>query len=338
MRYKLVAMGLLVVLLVTSVGTAFAQEDLPLAADPNAQVCYPWWNEPWYSDVNGNGLWEERYWPLSYGGFGTPLSSGFFDAKLGDIVQVFFPLFNPDGFPATFWPVDVYLWRPPTILECEDGEYKYWSLVMNPQKVDSGWPAPYDFPSWFAGAWDNPDGPRRQSWPAYQETDIFGFYYAKFMLPRDEVWFPCGYPCKWQCNGYNPWTDTYTWHSPWLTAYSYPPAVPFTPEWYYPLMYPMYWPYKWDALYGWVGDMFDAESSPWWYMSTFTDPQDTTHPLTIWLAEGVFDTYIDTWDAAGTPPWAEVEVTGYTWKTSDLKWAQWPDDWPYLCEDHRWYP
>jgi hypothetical protein len=42
---------------------------------------------------------------------------------------------------------------------------------------------------------------------------MFGWYYAEFMMPRDEVWFPCGFPLKWQCNYViDPWTVEY--HSP----------------------------------------------------------------------------------------------------------------------------
>jgi hypothetical protein len=348
-------MALLLVILVTSVGTAFAEEPSPMQqvenrpANAEAVICYDWFNEPWYSDVNGNDLWEERFYPFPYGGFDRIASSVSADTMLGDIWAFSFPLFNPDFLPATFWPVDVYLWRPPTIRICEDTDLlvwwteKYWPFVMNPQMPDNGYGGTdWEFDTWYLGTWDNPDGPRRQSWPMYQETDIWGYYYARFMLPRDEVWYPCGYPCKWNCNYYNPWTAEYTWHSPWLTDFRYPPAVPFTPEWYWPLMYPMYWPYKWDWFYGWVGDLpwtAENEAMPTTYLPAFSDPQDTTHPLTYWMVEGVFDTYINTFDpGVDSPPWGEFEILGYTWKTSDLKWAEWPDDWPYLCEDHDWYP
>jgi hypothetical protein len=355
-------------MVLTSAGSVFAdkpQGELPAAPVGDEQfTCWPWWVDPWLSDVNWNGVPEIRHPPIPYGGFTSPDAwIPELDGKLGDIAIMFFPVFNPSGFPATFWPVDVYLWRPPTIMWCEhdtdpllDDWYKYWPLQANTQMPDNlvgmlgGGPWSTGG-TWYLGEWDNPDGPRRQSWPTYQETDVWGFYYAKFMLPRDEVWYPCGYPCKWGCSWYDPWADAWEFHSPWLLNTKYPPAVPFTPAWYAPIYSPLYWPYKWDWFYGWVGDLgWTAENEafpgPQWVtigavdyylvLPSVSDPQDTVGPLTMWAVEAEFGTFIDL--VGGLTPWAEIEVLGYDWKTSDLKWAHWPDDWPWLCEDHDWYP
>jgi hypothetical protein len=377
MQHKWLVVGLLVILVVTGVGGVFAQEptraDIPFVEGPDGPEatwdCSWWWEDPWLSDTNWNGVLEERTPPIPFGGFTSP--SGWKitnDHKLGDQVSMFFPVFDPDGDPAVFWPVDVYLWRPPTYLFCQDLDLapaaREWVLFygwpfqgnakMDKNFVGSGLltgaGSEWDFDSWYQLTWDNPDGPRRQSWPKYQSTDSVGFYYAKFMLPRDEVWYPCSYPGKWDCNFYDPWTDTWEFHSPWLRADKYPAsAPPFASE-----LFPLYWPYKWDSLYGWTGDLpwtagYDeaipypqwAEipiGSGFWYylvLPSLTDPQDTVAPLTLWAVEGMYDTYIDL--VGGVTPWDEIEVLGYDWKTSDLQWAQWPDDWPYLVGDHRWY-
>lgn len=47
----------------------------------------------------------------------------------------------------------------------------------------------------------------------YKYANGLGGYYSQFMLPRDEVWFPCSYPYKWKCN-YEVAADTWVIHSP----------------------------------------------------------------------------------------------------------------------------
>ena len=46
----------------------------------------------------------------------------------------------------------------------------------------------------------------------------WGGYYAEFMLPRDEAWFPCSYPLKWKCN-YELAPGVWEYHSPAVMAY-----------------------------------------------------------------------------------------------------------------------
>ena len=94
-------------------------------------------------------------------------------ALLGEVWWFYFDFVTP-GIR-----VDAYLYRPLTL---------------------GGWP--------FAGGptvgtwwWTGPDSSqRRQSLAAYQLTDEWGWYYAEFMFPRDNVWYPCGFPLQWQCN------------------------------------------------------------------------------------------------------------------------------------------
>lgn len=108
------------------------------------------------------------------------------EVTLGDVWAFYFPF----GTPGI--PVDAYLYRPSTL---------------------AGWPFvdPPSFGTWWWTGGDSEQ--RRQSWPAYQNADMFGWYYAEFMMPRDEVWFPCGFPLKWRCNYViDPWTVEY--HSP----------------------------------------------------------------------------------------------------------------------------
>lgn len=107
-------------------------------------------------------------------------------ATLGEVWGFYFDFGEPG------LRVDAYLYRPSTL---------------------DGWP--------FAGGpgtgtwwWTGPDSEmRRQSWPKWQYTDEWGYYFAMFMLPRDEVWYPCSFPLKWKCNYVvDPWTIEY--HSP----------------------------------------------------------------------------------------------------------------------------
>jgi hypothetical protein len=112
-------------------------------------------------------------------------------ALLGEVWGFYFDF----GIPGM--RVDAYLYRPSTL---------------------GGWP--------FTGGPENgtyfmPIGDsemRRQSYPAYQYTDQFGFYYAEFMFPRDEAWFPCSFPLKWKCN-YMTAPGVIEYHSPAAMAY-----------------------------------------------------------------------------------------------------------------------
>ena len=107
-------------------------------------------------------------------------------AMLGDVWWFYF------DFGLPYIGVDAYLYRPSTL---------------------GGWPwAGPDVGTWW---WTGPDSEqRRQSWPAYQMTDGWGWYYAEFMFPRDEVWYPCGFPLQWKCNYEIDPFGGMEWHSP----------------------------------------------------------------------------------------------------------------------------
>jgi hypothetical protein len=129
---------------------------------------------------------------------------------LGDVWWFYF------DFGAPGIRVDAYLYRPATA---------FWNpLTLDWEEL--GWP--FGVPTYGTWWWWDPmtipedwdmvvlndSEQRRQSWPSYQYTDIWGFYYAEFMMPRDEVWFPCGFPLQWKCNYVIDQLGTMVFHSP----------------------------------------------------------------------------------------------------------------------------
>lgn len=121
---------------------------------------------------------------------------------------------TPDALAATplwapFEPVDAYMTRPSTL----DG----WPLTQAP----------------IMGTYWMEIGASQQRRMSYAEdyffANAFGGYYAEFMLPRDEVWFPCDWPLQWKCNYViDPFTIEY--HSPAVMAYECRMLDPFTME------------------------------------------------------------------------------------------------------------
>jgi hypothetical protein len=108
---------------------------------------------------------------------------------IGQLGEVWYHYYG--GF-LPFERVDAYLYRPSTLAG--------WPFV-DPPVVGTWW--------WTGGD----SAVRRQSFPDWQYADMFGFYFTEFMLPRDEVWYPCSFPLKWKCNYIiDPWTVEY--HSP----------------------------------------------------------------------------------------------------------------------------
>jgi hypothetical protein len=108
-------------------------------------------------------------------------------AQLGEVWMFYFSGFSPGE------PVDAYMYRPSTL---------------------EGWPWPGDPPLVGDWWWTGPASQaRRQSWPDWTNADKYGYFFTMFLLPRDEVWFPCSFPLKWQCNYViNPLITE--WHSP----------------------------------------------------------------------------------------------------------------------------
>jgi hypothetical protein len=182
-------------------------------------------------------------------------------AQLGEVWGFYFGGFFP------YERVDAWMHRPATIDALGN---TIWPFADPP--VVGTW--------WWTG-----DGStiRRQSWPTYQYADGAGYYFAMFMLPRDEVWFPCSYPFKWKCNYIiNPITTE--WHSP--------ATQPFETG--------LYW--------------------PWLDIDAAADPQDTVSPVQVWLCNmgSQCDDTIPPY--AWAPVWTiDFEVTGYFWKWSDFE-------------------
>jgi hypothetical protein len=167
-------------------------------------------------------------------------------AVLGEVWWFYFPFPIPPSSPLPGVRVDAYLYRPSTM---------------------GGWPWPG--PDWGTWWWTGPDSEqRRQSWPAWQYTDIWGYYYAEFLFPRDEAWFPCGFPLKWQCNFVVDQFGTMEWHSPYMNVYECrATANPFVDEC-------LIWPWA-------------------------VDPQDTVSPMEVYLIDEFGGGYIIPFEVLG---------------------------------------
>jgi len=124
-----------------------------------------------------------------------------------------------DLFGAPIWDpgerVDAWLTRPAT-LEWDDELdmwVKVWPFEWGPWNFWEGWDVPWaDVEPWFLGGLAS-----QQRRVSYAEDWLYatqwGGYYAEFLLPRDEVWFPCSWPLKWKCD-YELAPDVWERHSP----------------------------------------------------------------------------------------------------------------------------
>lgn len=218
-----------------------------------------------YQDPNADGWWilGEIWWtPDWLGAPDDPMVGGHPDCA------AWVPGERVDGYmtrPATWdalgnkiWPLD----QAPIMGD-------WW--MYGPQSEQRRMTYEFDGAAWkFANAW--------------------GGYYAEFMLPRDEVWFPCGYPYKWQCN-YQPGPWTFEFHSPAVMAY----------ECY------IQWPYTICLDWPWFFDDDGAGPNP----AVQAAPYDTISPAVI-----------DIFNPLSALPYGyefELEIAGYFWKWSDLK-------------------
>lgn len=160
-------------------------------------------------------------------------------------VEMSFPA--PGGtFPVGWMPgerVDAWMWRPPTV---DIAGNPVWPLTQAP----------------ISGSWWMPTLSSEQRRMSYAEdwliANDFGGYYAEFLLPRDEVWFPCGFPLKWQCNYIVPVAGgvVLEWHSPAIMAYECAFIDPFT-------LACLNWPWAvepMDTISPVVIDVFNSES------------------------------------------------------------------------------
>jgi hypothetical protein len=189
------------------------------------------------------------------------------DWYLGELVPIAVGGFMPGE------RVDAYLYRPSTL--------EGWPLVTQPPVVG---------PTGNMG-WLITDASQQRRW-SYAETggtpfevaDDWGFWGGIFMLPRDEVWYPCSFPLKWKCN-FEVAPDVWELHSPQTLNFLDASYEPFPDEL-------KYWP--------WI-EVFGPDA----------DPKDAISPLEIDVQN------------YGTPRIGvqfEVVITGYDWVWSDIDW------------------
>lgn len=231
-----------------------------------------------------------------------------FDLLLGDYLLFGLPIQDPvTGFYLLNWPVGGYLYRPatPGVPGAAADQYAWW------------FPGNFADPTqWIAGTGDSQV--RRQT--GVGTTDALGYFYGFFMVPRDEVWYPCSYPCKWKCNVYSiPLGEYVEMHSPAAITFQYNAPTLDQAIWWMSHE-PLFWP--WDMF--WV-DPFLGYVNPYYIPYDWTvidaSPFDTVHPLELWIVEEVsyYAAYL-----------FENKVWGYTWKNTDLQ-VQYPEDWPFIC-------
>jgi hypothetical protein len=226
--------------------------------------------------------------------------------SLGDFVEAAGLTFDPvTDEVLTYWPLEAWLYRPDTVYGADD--------VVG-------------FDPWFPAMWDlendyiKPyyESSLRRQEEASQLSDAFGQFYFKFMLPRNaaETWYPCGFPCRWQCNYYNT-LDGWTLHSPKLLTYVYPdyrftdPPKPYWPEPTWVLAHtPLFWPWA-SSVYPYN---LEPEDDPM--------PFDTVHPLEMWIVEpnGMNAMYI-----------YEMQILGVDWTPTDTQTGDYLEEWPFIC-------
>lgn len=230
--------------------------------------------------------------------------------SLGDVVRLSGIAKDPvTNATLTYWPVEAWLYRPNTIYGRDE------FLGFDPR-----FPAEWD----LANVYIKPEyqsALRRQEINNSAEatlSDAFGQFFIRMMLPRNaaETWYPCGFPCRWQCNYYST-NDGWTWHSPALLTYVYPDyrfTVPPKPYWPVPSWVlahrPLFWP--WAQVYSYEG--LTPESDPM--------PFDTVHPLELWILEPfeMNAMYI-----------LEMRILGVDWQPTDTKVDDYLEDWPWIC-------
>lgn len=235
-----------------------------------------------FSMLAGTAFADEAPWGKSTSTTNAPTANYLL---MGDQMVFDFVVLDPALNPLPLFPVDISLYRPSTL---------------------AGWPlnqAPSPGSGWLMV---DESAFRRQTWPKDKATNEWGIYQAKFMLPRENTWFPCGYPCRWQCDFYDGLTDTWDRHFP----YSLIPVLPRSghPDDF--LYWPLYWP-----------------------NSIFGDPitMDAVHPLEAWAFQGDTWNVLTVFDGVAVGPGIfEAEVQGYWWKASDLE-VDYPADWPDIC-------
>lgn len=151
--------------------------------------------------------------------------------------------------------------------------------------TNAGWPlvaAPIAAPAWWVTT-----GASQMRRMSYAENpnlvaNAWGIWNAIFMLPRDEVWYPCSFPFKWKCN-FEVAPGLFELHSPALVVYD--ASIP---------AYLQYWP--WMDIFGAAGD-----------------PADTISPMFLDVVN-----YGPVVKAEGF----DLEIVGYEWKWTDINWTE----------------
>lgn len=172
------------------------------------------------------------------------------------------------------------------------GDFIYFGFPFEPnEEVDvlfyrystlGGWPTGWTLQNgtWW---WTGPASEQRRQLAG--TADELGFFYAEFMIPRDEAWFPCSYPFKWKCNTVlypgDPINDPIVdFHSP-VSQGNFEAGL--------------VWPWYASWLTGQAA--WDA-----------ANPMDTVSPLETCVVSD-----------SGTGGCFWWEVTGYFWKWTDLE-------------------
>jgi hypothetical protein len=205
--------------------------------------------------------------------------------------------FGPEPNPDGVWILGEIWWTPdwmgdPNFVDPDCWNWGAGDRVdtwMTRYSTEAGWPWAWGpvFGTWWweGGASEQ----RRMSYEFtgddYKYANAFGGYYSQFMLPRDEVWFPCSYPYKWKCN-YQLALGVWEIHSP---------AVLVT-----------------DFCIG------AACMNPWpWFV--YSEGDDMYYQL--FNPDTVSPVQIDIFDPSESPQGYsfELEIAGYFWKLSDLE-------------------
>lgn len=243
------------------------------------------------------------------------------ERSLGDLVSLtgftFDPLLSTGDllWVLPYHPYESWLYRPDTVYGVDD----VWGF-------DPRVPGQWDLDNEYI----KPvfDSSLRRQLEGSGVSNAFGVFQIRFMLPRNaaETWYPCGFPCKWQCNYFDP-INGWEFHSPmgvrqYIDENTYVRVLPwrypdyrFTkppkPYWPPPLevmtYYPLFWP--------WAGYDYGQDPAAAYQF-------DTVHPLEWWVVEPVHGYAMHI---------AEIKVVSTDWQPTDTTVDDYLLEWPYIC-------
>jgi len=212
--------------------------------------------------------------------------------------------FGPDPNPDGVWILGEIWWTPDWVGDPWGWDPDCWNwgafdrvdTWMTRYSTEFGWPwgwGPVLGTWWWTGG-DSEQ--RRMSYEFdgddYKYANDFGGYFSIFMLPRDEVWFPCSYPYKWKCN-YEHGPGWWEIHSPVTINNDFCIGA--------------------ACLFPWPYFFYDISDGIHWQL----DPADTISPVQI-----------DIFDPSPLPQGYsfQLEIDGYYWKYTDLEEPWYPID------------